>query len=67
MDWMPAVVKSSSHGPVECPVNAEGNVEVSETAFAGDASLYQKSLASMQSVVDACMLFCGLTGMHCAL
>jgi hypothetical protein len=27
--------------------------------------IYQKSLASMKSVVDACMLFCGLTGMHC--
>ena len=65
MDWMLVVVKSSSHEPVEYPVNAEENVEVSETVFADDASLYQKSLASMQSVVDACMLFCGLTGMHC--
>jgi hypothetical protein len=61
MDWMLAVVKSSSHGPVEYPVNAEENVGVSETVFADDASLYQRSLASMQSVVDACVLFCGLT------
>jgi hypothetical protein len=65
MDWMLAVVKSSSHEPVEYPVNAEESVEVSETVFADDASLYQRSLASMQAVVDACMLFCGLTGMHC--
>jgi hypothetical protein len=40
------------------------------TVFAGgggDASLYQyqRPLKSMQSVVGACMLFCGFTGMHC--
>jgi hypothetical protein len=31
-----------------------------------DASLYQRPLKSMQSVVGACMLFCGFTGMHSA-
>jgi hypothetical protein len=33
MDWMLAVVKSSSHGPVVYPVHAEDNVEVSETVL----------------------------------
>jgi hypothetical protein len=37
-------------------------VEVSETVFADDASLYQRSLKSMQCVVDACMLFTATSG-----
>jgi hypothetical protein len=65
MDWMLAVVKSGSYGPAVCPASADENAEVSETVFADDASLYQRSLESIQSVVDACMLFCGLIGMHC--
>jgi hypothetical protein len=46
-------------------VSESETVEVSETVFADDASLSQRSLNSMQTVVDACMLFCGFTGMHC--
>jgi hypothetical protein len=41
-------------------------VGVSETVFVDDASLYQRSLESMQRVVDTCMLFCGFTGLHCS-
>jgi hypothetical protein len=65
MDWMLAVVKRSSEEPVVYRVSEIETVEVSETVFADDASLYQRSLKSMQSVVNACMLFCGFTGMHC--
>jgi hypothetical protein len=61
MDWMLAVVKRSSDEPVVYRVSESETVEVSETVFADDASLYQRSLKSMQSVVDACMLFCGFT------
>jgi hypothetical protein len=65
MDWMLAVVKRSSDEPVVYRVSESATVEVSETVFADDASLYQRSLNSRQTAVDACMLFCGFTGMHC--
>ena len=42
MDWVLAVVKSSSHEPVEYPVNAEENVEVFETVFADEVRAYTK-------------------------
>ena len=64
MDWMLAVVKRNSDEPVVYRVSESETVEVSETVFADDASLYQRSLKSMQSVVDACMLFCGFTGSY---
>ena len=55
LDWMLAVVKRISDEPVVYRVSESETVEVSETVFADDASLYQRSLKSMQSVVDACM------------
>jgi hypothetical protein len=63
---MLAVVKRSSDEPVVYRASESEAVEVSETVFADGAmhSLYQRSLNSMQTVVDACMLFCGFTGMH---
>ena len=44
MDWMLAVVKRSSDEPVVYRVSESETVEVSETVFADDASLYQRSL-----------------------
>ena len=49
MDWMPAVVKRSSDEPVVYRVSESETVEVSETVFADDASLYQRSLKSMHA------------------
>jgi hypothetical protein len=61
MGWMLAVVKRSSDEPVVYRVNESETVEVSETVFADDVSLYQRSLNSMQTIVDAC---CALLWFH---
>jgi hypothetical protein len=55
MDWMLAVVKRSSDEPVVHRGSESEAVEVSETVFADDASLYQRSLKSMPSVVGTCL------------
>ena len=39
-------------------------VEVRETTFADDASLYSRSIEDMQKIVDACMLFCGFSHLY---
>jgi hypothetical protein len=46
------------------PVGEDEVVEVRETIFADDAGLYSGSIEGMQKIVDACMLFCGFTGMR---
>jgi hypothetical protein len=51
MDWMLAVVKRSSDEAVVYRVSESKAMEVSETVFADDASLYQRSLKSMQSIL----------------
>jgi len=64
MDWMLATMKLSGGEPVSVPVGEEEVVQVRETIFADDASLYSASVGGMQKMVDACMLFCGFTGMR---
>ena len=46
------------------PIGDTEVVQVRETIFADDASLYSASVGGMQKMVDACMLFCGFTGMR---
>jgi hypothetical protein len=62
MDWMLATMKLGE--PVSVPVGEEGVVQVRETIFADDASLYSASVGGIQKMVNACMLFCGFTGMR---
>jgi hypothetical protein len=58
-------MKLSGGEPVSVPVGEEEEVvQVRETIFADDASLYSASVGGTQNMVDACMLFCGFTGMR---
>ena len=64
MDWMLATIRNSGGDPLRVPVGEDEVVEVRETIFADDASLYSGSIEGMQKIVDACMMFCGFTGMR---
>jgi hypothetical protein len=56
--------RNSGGDSLRVPVGEDDVVEVRETIFADDASLYSGSIEGMQKIVDACVLFCGFTGMR---